>query len=114
MVNERRRLVGLLSLRSLVDDLFMLVVPEDFLSKTHNLKSALRFAKLGGTRTAGDTMIPAVWVKPEDTIREAFHKIHENQLSGIPIINDRYEVTGYINLLELLTVYARGQKASKE
>lgn len=55
-------------------------------------------------------MIPAVWVKEDDTCKEAFYKMHENQLSGIPIINDRYEVTGYINLLELLATYARSQK----
>lgn len=113
VVNERQRLVGLLSLRNLADDLFMQVVPEDFLSEAHDLEDVLHFAELGRTHTAGDAMIPAVWVKEDDTIKDGFHKMHENQLSGIPILNDRYEVIGYINLLELLAIYARDQKSSE-
>ena len=110
VVDNQQRLIGLLSLRSLADDLFMTVFPEGFLSETHDLENALHFAKLSSTDTAGDAMIPAVWIKEDDTLKEAFYKMHENQLSGIPIINDRYEVTGYINLLELLAAYARSQK----
>lgn len=112
VVNEQQRLVGLLSLRSLADDLFMVVIPEEFLSETHDLADAMRFAKLSGTHTAGDAMIPAVWVKKDDTLKEAFQKMHENRLSGLPIINDRYEVTGYISLLELLGIYTRSRKTS--
>lgn len=112
VVNEQQRLVGLLPLQTLVDDLFMIVVPEEFLSEARDLEDALHFAQLSSTRTAGDAMIPAVWVKNEETLKQAFRKMHENQLSGIPIVNDRYEVTGYINLLELLAIYARSQKPS--
>ncbi len=113
VVNEQQRLVGLLSLRSLADDLFMLVIPEDFLSKVYDLEHVLEYAKLASIHTAGDAMIPAVWVKQDDTIKDAFHQMHKNQLSGIPIVNDRYEVSGYINLLELLAIYARSQKSSQ-
>lgn len=112
VVDEQQRLIGLLSLRSLADDLFMTVFPEEFLSETRDLENALQFAKLSSTDTAADAMIPAVWVKEEDTLKEAFYKLHENQLAGIPIINDLYEVTGYINLLELLAIYARSQHDS--
>jgi CBS domain-containing protein len=113
VVNEQQRLVGLLPLQSLADDLFMMIVPEEFLSETTDREGALRYAKLSGTQTAEDAMIPAVWVKEEDTLKDAFSKMHENHLSGIPIVNDRYEITGYINLLELLAIYARGQKNSE-
>lgn len=109
VVDNQGRLVGLLSLRSLADDLFMTVFPEEFLSETHDLENALHFARLSKTDTASDAMIPAVFVKEEDTLKSAFQKMHDNQLSGIPIVNDRYEVTGYINLLELLATYARYQ-----
>jgi CBS domain-containing protein len=112
VVNPQQRLVGLIPLRSLADDLFMAVVPEEFFSETRDLEDALRFAKFSGTQTAEDAMIPAVWVKKEDTLKDAFRKLHDNQLSGMPIINDRYEVIGYISLLELLAIYARGQQDS--
>jgi CBS domain-containing protein len=113
VVNEQQRLVGLLPLQNLADDLFMMIVPEEFLSETHDQEGALRYAKLTATRTAGDAMLPAVWVKENDTLKDAFQKMHDNKLSGIPIVDDRYEVTGYINLLELLAIYARSQKTSE-
>jgi hypothetical protein len=33
--------------------------------------------------------------------------MHEHDLPGLPVINDRYEVSSYINLLELLAVCVR-------
>ncbi|MFQ5610789.1 MAG: CBS domain-containing protein [Anaerolineae bacterium] len=110
VVNKQGRLVGLLSLRSLADDLFMHIIPEEFLSEAHGLEGALDFARLARTETAGDAMIEPVWVKEDDTVKEAFRRMHDNQISGIPMINNRYEVTGYINLLQLLAICAREQK----
>ena len=110
VVDEQQRLVGLLSLRSLADDLLLAVFPEEFLSEAHDLEEALRFARLSRTQTAADAMIPAVWVKENDTLKDAFQRMHDNQLSGLPIINDHYEVTGYINLLEVLAAYAGSQE----
>ncbi len=113
VVNQQQRLVGLLPLRTLADDLFMLVSPEDFLSEAYDLEHVMQYAKLSGTRTAGDAMIPAVWVKPDDTFKNTFRKMHENQLSGIPIVNDHYQVTGYVDLLELFNIYIRDRKSSE-
>lgn len=110
VVNDQQRLSGVLSLRSLADDLLMTVLPEEFLSEAHDLEDALRFAHHSRTQSAADAMIPAVWVKEDDNLKEAFRKMHDNELSGIPIVNDRYEVTGYINLLELLAIYARSDQ----
>jgi CBS domain-containing protein len=113
VVNEQERLVGLLTLQSLADDLFMMIVPEEFLSETHDKEGVLRYAKLTATQTAKDAMIEPVWVRENETLKDAFRKMHDNQLSGIPLINDRYEITGYINLLELLAIYARSQNTSE-
>lgn len=114
VVNEQQRLVGLLPLQNLVDDLFMIVIPEEFLGETHDLEDALRFAQLSQAHTAGDAMIAPVWVKEEETLRDAFRKMHDHQLSGIPIVNNRYEVTGYINLIELLATYIGSHKTVKD
>jgi CBS domain-containing protein len=114
VVNEHQRLVGLLTLRSLADDLLMTVFPEEFLSETHDLEDALHFAHLSRTQSAADAMIPAVWVKENDTLKDAFRKMHDHQLSGMPIIDDRYQVIGYINLLELLATYARSSQQGED
>jgi CBS domain-containing protein len=109
VVNPDLRLIGLLTLNNLADDLLMLVFPEDFLSETKDLETALRYARFSGAHTAEDAMDPPVWVREEESLKSAFHKMHDNELSGIPIVNDRHEVTGYINLVELLALYARSQ-----
>ncbi len=113
VVNQRNRLVGLLPLRSLLDDLFMTVVPEEFLAESITLESALDFARLNQTQTAGDAMEPAVWVTDSDTVKDAFVKMHDRKLSGIPVINDLYEVIGYISRIELIAQYIKSQKQTK-
>jgi len=112
IVNQQQRLVGLLPLQNLVDDLFATLEPAEFLSLTDK-DQVMAYAKQTGVHTAGDAMIPAVWVADQDKISVAFTKMHDNKLSGIPIVNDRYEVTGYINLQELLAFYIRSQKPSE-
>jgi CBS domain-containing protein len=112
VVNQQERLVGLLPLQNLVDDLFATLEPAEFLSLTDK-DQVMEYAKQTGVHTAGDAMIPAVWVTDADKISVAFTKMHDNKLSGIPIVNDRYEVTGYINLQELLAFYIRSQKPSE-
>jgi CBS-domain-containing membrane protein len=84
------------------------------LSEAHDLEDALRYAHLSRTQSAKDAMIPAVWVKKDDTLKHAFQKMHDHQLSGIPIIDERYQVTGYINLLELLAIYARSSQQGED
>jgi CBS domain-containing protein len=112
VVNQQERLVGLLPLQNLVDDLFATLEPAEFLSLTDK-DQVMEYAKQTGVHTAGDAMIPAVWVTDNDKISVAFTKMHDNKLSGIPIVNDRYEVTGYINLQELLAFYIRSQNTSE-
>ncbi|MFQ5577772.1 MAG: CBS domain-containing protein, partial [Anaerolineae bacterium] len=109
VVNKRRRLVGLLPLQTLADDLFLLVMPEDFLVETRSLEDVLHFAHLSHTKTAGDAMIPPVWVTADTPMKEAFRNMHRHKLLGIPVIDEAHHVVGYINLLEMLELYARQQ-----
>lgn len=98
------RLVGLLRLRSLADDLFFHIMPEEFLSEVVDLERAIQYAKTSRVRTAADAMEEPVWVKQGETIRHAFRRMHDHQLIGLPVVDDRYRITGYINLLEMLAV----------
>ena len=43
-----------------------------------------------------------VWVKRNETVKDAFKRMHEHRLPGLPVVDERYHVVGYINLLELL------------
>jgi CBS domain-containing protein len=103
VVEEESRLVGILDLRTLADDLFFHILPEEFLSEITDLEHLMEFAELSQIRTAGDAMSEPVWVKPEETVKEAFIRMHEHKLPGLPVVDERYRVVGYINLLNLLS-----------
>jgi len=104
VVAEDGRLVGLLSLKTLADDLFFHILPEEFIAESTDIEKMMAFAEKTRILTAGDAMIPPVWVKHGETVKNAFKRMHENGLSGLPVVDDRYHVIGYINLLELLAL----------
>ena len=104
VVAEDGRLVGLLSLKTLADDLFFHILPEEFIAESTDIEKMMDFANKTRILTAGDAMIPPVWVKHGETVKHAFKRMHDNGLPGLPVVDDRYHVIGYINLLELLAI----------
>ena len=104
VVAEDGHMIGLLQLSTLVDELFFHIFPEEFLSEITDLEKAMAYADKTRTLTAEDAMIPPVWVKSGETVQEAFKRMHENKLPGLPIVDERYQVIGYVNLLELLAL----------
>lgn len=102
VVNEEGRLVGLLGLRTLADDLFFHIMPEEFLGEATDLEHVMEFAKKSGMRTAEDAMREPVWVKVGESVKDAFKRMHDHCISGLPVVDNRYQVVGYINLLELM------------
>jgi CBS domain-containing protein len=104
VVAEDGRLIGVLSLRDLADDIFFHIFPEEFLSEIHDLEKAGEFANLSRMRTAADAMSEPIWVKQGDTVKDAFKLLHEQGLPGLPVVDEQYHVVGYINLLELLAI----------
>lgn len=104
VVNDEGRLVGVLDLETLADDLFFHIMPEEFLSEVTGLDDVLRFAEKSRMRTAADAMQKPVWVKRGETVKDAFVRMHDHRLPGLPVVDDRYHVVGYVNLLELMAV----------
>ncbi len=113
VVAEDGRLVGLLGLREIADDVFFHIMPEEFLGEISDLDEVMEFAEKSAMRTASDAMQDPVWVKRGETVREAFRRMHEHKLPGLPVVDEQYHVVGYINLLELLAIgLKRGGEAS--
>jgi CBS domain-containing protein len=104
VVAEDGRLLGLLKLNALADDLFFHILPEEFLSEITDLEKLMAYADKTRLLTAGDAMTEPVWVKRDETVKEAFRRMHDHRLPGLPIIDECYQVIGYINLLELLSL----------
>jgi CBS domain-containing protein len=104
VVNREERLIGVLDLRTLADNFFFRIIPEEFLSEATDLDHALQFAEKSGMRTVADAMKEPVWVKRGETVKDAFKRMHEHGLPGLPVVDNRNHVVGYINLLELMAV----------
>ena len=116
VVAEDERLVGLLKLRDLADDLFFHIFPEEFFGEVTDLEHAMQFADKSHMRTAADAMQDPVWVKREETAKDAFRRMHEHHLPGLPLVDDRYRVVGYIHLVEVLAACCeeRGETSDEE
>lgn len=105
VVDADGRLIGLIPVTQLVQDIFVKIVPEEFLSHIDHAAQALDYAERLGARTAGDIMGEPVSVRPDDTVRDAFRKLHEFKLAGLPVVDDAGRVTGYLDELELLLAW---------
>lgn len=104
VVNDEGRLIGILDLGTLADDLFFHIMPEEILSEVTDLDHVLKFAEKSKMRTVADAMKEPVWVKRGETVKDAMRRMHDHGLAGLPVVDHRYHVVGYINLLELMAV----------
>jgi CBS domain-containing protein len=112
VVNPDGRLIGVLPLRALIDDLFFHIMPEEFLSDALDAERVADYARRSRMRSAADAMQEPVWVKASDTIKDAFKRIHERKLPGLPVVDDRYHVIGYISMLDLLAIWTDSAAAA--
>lgn len=107
VVDDDERLVGLIPIRVLVNDIFLKIVPEEFLSEIADLDAALQYASHIAARTAADIMIEPVSLRPTETVRTAFERMHHSRMNGLPICDAEGRVIGYLDMLELLLVWVR-------
>jgi hypothetical protein len=105
MVDADGRLSGVIPVRVLVNDIFLKILPELFLGEILDLESAMTYAAHVGARTAADIALPPVSVRPEETVRDAFARMHDSKLNGLPVVDDAGKVVGYVDQLELLIVW---------
>ena len=108
VINDELRLMGLINVEALADAFFFSIFPEEFLIELNDLEKALDLAHRTHTHVAGDIMKAPVWVKKTDPLDRAFHLMHEHKLAGLPVVDDRYQIVGYINLLEMMAAFVHG------
>ena len=107
VVDDDETLVGVIPIRVLVNDIFLKIVPEEFLGEVLDYEGALKYAEHLGARTAGDIAGRPVSVRRDETVRDAFERMHAAKLNGLPITDDSNQVVGYVDQLELLLVWVR-------
>ena len=107
VVDTDDRLVGLLPVRVLVNDIFLKIVPEEFLGEIEDVEAVLKYAGHIRARLCGEVMAEPVSVRLVDTVRDAFRRMHAAKLNGLPITDEDNRVVGYVDQLELLLVWVR-------
>jgi CBS-domain-containing membrane protein len=107
VVDEARRLTGVIPMRLLLDSLFLHVAPEEFLADLRVMEGVEEFGKLSRARLARDLMQPAVYVTMDDNVREAFSRMHERQLEGLPVVDEDMHVVGYLDRFQLIRLWLR-------
>ena len=105
VVDDTRRLSGIIPVRLLLDELFLHVAPEDFLADLRAMEGVEEFGKLSRARSARDLMQPAVYVTMDESVREAFGRMHERRLEGLPIVDKDMQVVGYLSRLQLIQLW---------
>jgi CBS domain-containing protein len=107
VVDADDRLTGVIPVRVLVNDIFLKIVPEEFLGEILDIEGALKYAEHVGARTASDIQLSPVSVHRDETLRDAFRRMHDAKLNGLPIVDDNRHVVGYVDQLEMLLVWVR-------
>ena len=107
VVDTDGRLAGIIPLRLLLDELFLEVAPEEFLTDILDRDRMETYGRMVHARTAGELMQPPVYVAAEDTIGDAFGRMHDHDLEGLPIVDAERRPVGYLDRLELLKVWLR-------
>ncbi len=107
VTDGEQRLSGVIPVRVLVNDIFLKILPELFLGEILDVDAAMKYAAHVGARTAADIALPPVSVRPDETVRDAFARMHDSKLNGLPIVNAAQRVVGYVDQLELLIVWIR-------
>jgi CBS-domain-containing membrane protein len=105
VVDRAGRLTGIIPLRLLLDELFLRVAPEEFLSGLRGMEGIEEFGRISRARTARDLMQPAVYVTMDDSVREAFSRMHEQRLEGLPVVDKDMHVVGYLDRVQLIRLW---------
>jgi CBS domain-containing protein len=105
VADEAGRLRGIIPVRLLLDELFLHVAPEEFLADLRAVGGVEEFGRLSRARSARDLMQPAVYVTMDDSVREAFSRMHERRLEGLPVVDKDVRVVGYLGRLQLIQLW---------
>lgn len=101
VIDDDKKLKGIIVLKAVLKSAFLESIPEPYLS----------FSSLMSVRPkikeARDMMVPPIYVKEKNTIKDAFILMMQNDLEEIPVVDDDLRVIGDLNMLELLKLWAQ-------
>ena len=106
VVDKDAKLLGILEIGRLIDDLLADVLPEGYMRSSINRDKMMEASFfLTVHETVEEMMTEPVAITYAYTAEEAFLVLHSNQLRGVPILDENDCVVSYLGLLEFLTLW---------
>jgi CBS domain-containing protein len=105
VVDDDGRLVGVLPILRLVEDVIARVDPGALMSDIADIEDVARFSHAVEARTAGDAMLEPAATLPDAMVGEVFRVLRERHLSGMYVVDGERRPVGYMDLLELAVLY---------
>jgi CBS domain-containing protein len=114
VVDDAGALVGIIPSRLLVDELFLQVAPEEFLAEMLDPERIEEYGRMVHARTAGELMQAPVSVTASETFGDAFARMHDNALEGLPVVDAERRPIGYLDQFELIKAWLREHQPSEQ
>lgn len=111
VVDEDGVMVGIIISRMLAEHFFVEEFPEVVFGEVADLRSSLDAVRVGQRyHSAGEMMGEPVVVKLEDSLHDAFVRIHTTNAAGLPVVDDEGRPVAYLDLMTLALLH-RGESA---
>jgi CBS domain-containing protein len=104
VVNNEDRLMGVIPIKSLADVIMIPVMPESYITNPDEYDKALQYAQITDQHMAAAIMKNPIFMMEEETLANVFQKMRDHNLSGLPVVDKNYHITGFITLLGLMAV----------
>ncbi|MBN1666691.1 MAG: CBS domain-containing protein [Anaerolineales bacterium] len=104
VVNAEERLVGVIPLKGLAEAVMAPVMPDAYINDPQGYEKALNFARLTEGHIAANIMSDPFYILEDETLEQAYTRMKENNLSGLPVVDHTYRVKGFLTLLGLMAI----------
>jgi len=106
VVDERGVVVGIIISRMLAEHFFVEEFPAVTFGEVADLRSSLDAVRVGQRfNTAGEMMGEPVVVKLEDSLHDAFVRIHATHAAGLPVVDGEGRPVAYLDLMTLALLH---------
>lgn len=105
VVDEQGYLVGVIPMHLLLAELYLHVAPEEFLVGMRAFENIEEFGKISRAQTAKELMQPPIYLTRQDSARDAFIRMHENKLDGLPVVDEEMRVVACLTRLQLVRLW---------
>ncbi len=110
VVNRAGRLVGIIREQLFAEMMLVPAMPEQFIQQPEQYEKAIDYVRMDPGTRAFDIMEEPVFIPNDCSLEDAFLEFQKQGLTGLPMVNVHYRVTGYLTLSELMKSFFGGEK----